>query len=255
MDEISFSIDLTGQTAIVTGASSGLGERFARVLAAIGARVAVAARRKDRLERLVSEIQAAGGQAKAYELDIQDLDSIADTVGAIEDDLGLATILVNNAGISDGRRATNMTVDLINAVIDTNLRGPYFLACEVARRLISARSAGRIVNVASIGAFTCTKPGQSLYSVTKAGIVRMTEVLAVEWAPHFINVNGIAPGTFHSEMTGKMIAKLGDFSHTTPRQRFCDPRQLDSTLLFLVSPSSDAVTGTIIKVDDGQTGR
>ncbi|MBU6267450.1 MAG: SDR family oxidoreductase [Sphingomonadales bacterium] len=250
-----FSLDLSGQVALVTGASSGLGERFARVLAACGAKVAIAARRRAALDRLADDIAAEGGTALPLALDMRDIAAIPEAVARAEAALGPVSILVNNAGVTDGRRAVNMTPDLIDAVLETNLRGPYVLACEVTRRLIAANRPGRIVNVGSIGAFTCSKPGQSLYSVSKAGIVRMTEVLAVEWAPHFINVNAIAPGTFHSEMTGKMIAKLGDLSAHTPRKRYCDPAQLDSTLLFLVSPSSEAVTGTVIKVDDGQTGR
>jgi len=250
-----FSIDLTGTVALVTGASSGLGERFARVLAACGAKVAVAARRQDKLANLVADITAAGGTARAYPLDLRDLAAIPAVVEHVTTELGPITILINNAGITDGRRAVNMTPDLIDAVLETNLRGPYVLACEVARRLIAADLPGRIVNIGSIGAFTCSKPGQSLYSISKTGINRITEVLAVEWAPHHINVNGIAPGTFHSEMTAKMIAKIGDNSAAMPRKRFCGPEMLDSTLLFLVSPSSAAVTGTVIKVDDGQTGR
>lgn len=255
MVDVNFSIDLSGQVALVTGASSGLGERFARVLAACGAKVALAARRTDRLETVAGDIAAAGGIALPLALDTRDAARIPEAVAEVEAALGPVTILVNNAGITDGRRAVNMTPDLIDSVIDTNLRGPYMLSCEVARRLIAADLPGRIVNIASIGAFTCSKPGQSLYSVTKSGLVRMTEVLAVEWAPHFINVNAIAPGTFRSEMTEKMVAKLGDLSHLTPRKRYCEPEQMDSTLLFLVSPASECVTGTVIKVDDGQTGR
>lgn len=250
-----FSTDLSGQVALVTGASSGLGERFARVLAACGAKVALAARRKDRLDAIAAEITEAGGTAQAFALNMEDVDQIPEVVGEVEAALGPITILINNAGITDGRRAVNMTPDLIDAVIDTNLRGPYVLACEVARRLIASGMQGRIVNVSSIGAYICSKPGQSLYSITKSGIVRMTEVLAVEWAPHFINVNGIAPGAFRSEMTDKLVEKVGDFSPNLPRKRFAEPDQLDSTLLFLVSPSSEAVTGTIIRVDDGQYGR
>jgi NAD(P)-dependent dehydrogenase (short-subunit alcohol dehydrogenase family) len=250
-----FSTDLSGQVALVTGASSGLGERFARVLAACGAKVAVAARRKDRLDAIVADINHKGGMAQAFALDMADLDSIADVGSEVEAALGPVTILVNNAGIEDGRRAVNMTPDLIDTVVDTNLRGPYVLACDVARRLIACGTPGRIVNVSSIGAYTCTKPGQSLYSITKSGVVRMTEVLAVEWAPHFINVNAIAPGAFRSEMNDRLVSKVGDFSANMPRKRFAEPEHLDSTLLFLVSPSSEAVTGTIIKVDDGQYGR
>lgn len=250
-----FSTDLSGQVALVTGASSGLGERFARVLAACGAKVALAARRADRLATIAAEITASGGTTRACALDMEDIDRILEVVRDVEATLGPITILINNAGISDGRRAVNMTPDLIDAVMDTNLRGPYVLACEVARRLIASGTPGRIVNISSIGAYICSKPGQSLYSITKSGMVRMTEVLAVEWAPHFINVNGIAPGSLRSEMTDRLIEKVGDYSSNLPRKRFAVPAQLDSTLLFLVSPSSEAVTGTIIRVDDGQYGR
>jgi NAD(P)-dependent dehydrogenase (short-subunit alcohol dehydrogenase family) len=253
--EVNFSIDLSGNVALVTGASSGLGSRFARVLAACGAKVAVTGRRQDRLERLAAEIVDEGGAARAFAFDVRDIARVPAVVQDIERAWGSISILVNNAGITDGKRAVNMPFNLIDAVIDTNLRGPYVLACEIARRLIASGRPGRIVNISSIGAFVCSKPGQSLYSTTKAGIARMTEVLAVEWAPHFINVNAIAPGTFYSEMTDKMIEKRGDFGHTLARKRFCDPTLLDSTLLFLVSPSSEAVTGTVIKVDDGQTSR
>lgn len=255
MTKMNFSTDLTGVVALVTGASSGLGERFARVRAACGAKVAVAARRKDRIDHVAAQIEEDGGMACAFEFDVSDTDKFPALIDDIEARLGPVTILINNAGISDGRRAVNMTRDLADAVLDTNLRGPFMLACEVAKRLIAADKPGRIVNISSIGAFTCSKPGQSIYSVSKAGVVRMTEVLAVEWAPHFINVNAIAPGTFRSEIIDAYIEKIGDYHERLPRKRYCEPEQLDSTLLFLVSPSSDAVTGTIIKVDDGQTGR
>jgi NAD(P)-dependent dehydrogenase (short-subunit alcohol dehydrogenase family) len=255
MTGVNFSIDLGGQVALVTGASSGIGERFARVLARCGAKVALVARRRERLDAVVAAIEEAGGTAAAYTFDLREGEASADLVAAVEGALGQITILVNNAGLNEGRRALNMRADMIDTVIGTNLRGPYMLSCEVARRLIDTETPGRIVNVATMGAFVCTKPGQSLYSTTKAGLVRMTEVLAVEWAPHFINVNAIAPGYFLSEMTEKMIERTGDPSPGLPRKRMCGPEQLDSTLLFLVSPSSEAVTGTVIKVDDGQTGR
>lgn len=249
-----FSIDLTGQVALVTGASSGLGERFARVLAACGATVALAARRDDSLRALADDIVAAGGRAASFRLDMTDPEQVASIVGTIEAELGQITILVNNAGINDRKPALDMELDLINAVIDTNLRGPYILSCEVARRLIATGKPGRIVNVSSISAYMCTKPGRSVYSMTKQGLVRMTEVLAVEWAPHFINVNGIAPAIFRTEMTAELVSS-DEVAAALPRKRVCEPSQLDSTLLFLVSPSSEAVTGTVIKVDDGQTGR
>jgi NAD(P)-dependent dehydrogenase (short-subunit alcohol dehydrogenase family) len=129
------------------------------------------------------------------------------------------------------------------------------LACEVARRLIAAGTPGRIVNISSMGAFHYAVDGAALYSITKAAVNRMTEALAVEWVRYGINVNGIAPGAFSSEMMDGMIERIGDFTEHLPRKRLGDPAQLDSTLLYLVAPSSEFVTGTIVKVDDGQGTR
>jgi len=250
-----FTIDLTGQVALVTGTSSGLGRRFATVLAACGAKVALTGRRVERLDALAEEIRGAGGDCLPLALDMMNRESIRTVVDEVESRLGTITILVNNAGIPDAQRATRMSDELVDAVFDTNLRGPWDLSCEVARRLIDAKLPGRMVNISSTGAFNYSGNGAALYSVTKAAIVRMTEALAVEWARFSINVNAIAPGAFSSEMLEGMLERMGDFSNMFPRQRIGDPAQLDSTLLFLVSPSSEAVTGTCIKVDDGQGPR
>lgn len=249
------STDLSGQVALVTGASSGLGRRFAKVLAACGAKVAVTGRRLERLEELAAEIRAEGGTAEPFALDVTKSDELIAVVEKAQETLGLVTILVNNAGIPDAQRATKMPLDLIDRVFDTNLRSPFILSCEVARRLIEAKSPGRMVNIASMAAFEYRGGGAALYSVTKAGIARMTEALAVEWSRFHINVNGIAPGAFASEMMDGMLERVGDISKGFPRARIGEPAQLDSTLLYLVSPASDAVTGTVIKVDDGQGGR
>lgn len=250
-----FSIDLSGQVALVTGATSGLGRRFANVLAAAGAKVAVTGRRTERLAEVCSEIESAGGQAVGLRLDMTDTDSILGVVEQAEQALGTVTILVNNAGIPDAQRAHKMSIELIDNVFDTNLRGPFVLSCEVARRLIDAKLPGRIVNISSVGAFNYGGNGAALYSITKAGINRMTETLAVEWARFNINVNAIAPGAFSSEMMDGMLQRVGDITRNFPRQRLGDPAQLDSTLLYLVAPSSEFVTGTVIKVDDGQGPR
>ncbi len=249
------SNDLSGQVALVTGATSGLGRRFARVLAAAGAKVIGTGRRQDRLDELVSEIESSGGSAAGVAMDMTDTDSILAGVAAAQAAFGTITILVNNAGVPDAQRAHKMSIELIDTVIDTNLRGPYVLSCEVARRLIEEKSPGRIVNISSIAATNYDGHGAALYSITKAGISRMTEVLAVEWARNHINVTGIAPGAFHSEMMAGMLERMGDFTSALPRKRLGDPAQLDSTLLYLCSPASDAVTGTVIKVDDGQGPR
>jgi NAD(P)-dependent dehydrogenase (short-subunit alcohol dehydrogenase family) len=249
------STDLTGQVAIVTGATSGLGRRFALTLAAAGAKVVATGRRFDRLEEVAAEIAAGGGACAPVQMDVTDAAQIVGAVDAAEAAFGTVTILVNNAGIPDAQRAHKMTVELVDTVMSTNLRGPYLLACEVAKRLIAAGLPGRIVNISSMGAFNYDGMGAALYSITKAAVNRMTEALAVEWSRFHINVNGIAPGAFASEMMEGMIGRIGDFTPNLPRKRLGDPAQLDSTLLYLVAPSSEFVTGTVVKVDDGQQTR
>tara|TARA_A100000164_G_scaffold222672_1_gene197522 strand:- start:70 stop:843 length:774 start_codon:yes stop_codon:yes gene_type:complete len=249
------SNDLTGRVALVTGTTSGLGKRFAEVIAASGAKVVVTGRRIDRLESLAKEIQDKGGVAEPIQLDMQSNDSIMNCVEKAESSLGTIDILVNNAGIPDAQRAHKMSLDLIDSVFDTNLRGPYVLSCEIARRLIAAEKPGRMVNISSVGGFSYGGNGAALYSITKSAIVRMTECLAVEWARYNINVNAIAPGAFASEMMDGMLERMGDIAQHFPRKRICDPAQMDSTLLYFLSPASEAVTGTYIKIDDGQGGR
>lgn len=249
------STDLTGQVALVTGASSGLGYRFAKVLAASGAKVAIAARRVEKLEALAEEIRGAGGTAVPIAMDAMDAEQLIAAVAKAEAELGTVTILINNAGIPDAQRAHKMSLELIDQVLNVNVRAPFILACEVARRLIAAGRPGRIVNIASEAAFFYGGGGAALYSVSKAAVARAAEVLAVEWARNNINVNAIAPGAFASEMMDGMLERIGDITQNFPRRRLGDPAQLDSTLLFLVGPASEAVTGTVVRVDDGQHGR
>lgn len=248
------SNDLSGRVALVTGASSGLGERFARVLAAQGAKVVVAARRLDRLEALAADIVAAGGQAMAVRMDATDADSMIAAVAAAEERFGTVDILVNNAGMPDAQRAHKMSIELIDQVLGVNLRGPWILACEVARRLIAAGKPGRIVNISSVAHLEYFGGGAALYATTKTAVARMTEALAMEWSPYQINVNAIAPGMFTSEMTDGMFERMGgNPAPHLPRERVCEPAQLDTTLLYLVAPASECVTGAVIRVDDGQS--
>ena len=136
------------------------------------------------------------------------------------------------------------------------MRAPWLLSCAVARRLIALeRPGGRIVNISSAAAFKYRGEGAALYAVSKSAVARMTETLATEWARYGINVNAIAPGAFASEMMDGMLERMGDITQGYPRKRLGDPAQLDSTLLFLVAPSSDFVTGTVVRVDDVQAGR
>ncbi|MBA6412140.1 SDR family oxidoreductase [Parahaliea sp. F7430] len=255
MSTVNFSIDLSGHTAIVTGASSGLGQRFAKVLAACGAKVACTARRRDKLEQVVAEITAEGGQAQAFTLDVRDAEQLKNIIPTVTAALGQPNILINNAGIPDGQRAIKMSTEFIDNLLDSNLRSAYILSNEFARPLIEAKMPGKIVNISSVMAFQYDGNGAALYSITKAALARMTEALAVEWSRFFINVNAIAPGAFSTEMLDGMLDRMGDISQHFPRKRICQTEQMDSTLLYLVSPSSDAVTGTVIKVDDGQSPR
>ena len=253
-----FSVDLTGQTAIVTGASSGLGVRFAQVLAAQGAKVALVGRRQQRLEAVAEEIGRQGGQALPVVLDMQNPVAFDAALDHVEAGLGRASILVNNAGVPDGTYATRLSAAAMDQVIETNLRGPFALACRVGERLVEHEMAGRVVNVASMLAFDyAPNSAAALYSITKSAVVRMTEVLALEWAGFNINVNAIAPGLFESEMTSGMMERVDEATilKAFPRKRVGKPEHLDSALLFLVSPSSEFVTGTIVKVDDGQSRR
>jgi NAD(P)-dependent dehydrogenase (short-subunit alcohol dehydrogenase family) len=255
MERIEPTLDLSGQVALVTGASSGLGRRFALLLAANGALVVATARRLDRLNDLASEIAEAGGTCVPVQLDVTDAEQITSVVGTAEEFAGPVQILVNNAGIPDAQYATKMPLELIDQVFDTNLRAPFLLSCEVARRLIDLKLPGRIVNISSIGGFNYGGGGAALYSISKAGVNRLTETLAVEWSRFGINVNAIAPGLFASEMSDGMIERMGDLTRAFPRRRIGQPENLDSTLLYLVSPASEMVTGTIVKVDDGQGSR
>ena len=250
------SADLTGRVALVTGASSGLGARFAEVLAAQGAAVVLAARRLDRLEALAAQIRNAGGQALAVQMDATDADSLVAAVAAGEAAFGTIDILVNNAGMPDAKRAHKMTTELIDQVLGVNLRGPWILACEVARRLIAAEKPGRIVNISSVAHYRYDGGGAALYAVTKTAIARMTEALSVEWAHYGINVNAIAPGMFVSEMTDGMFERMGgNPAPNLPRKRVPVAAQMDSTLLYLVAPASECVTGAVIRIDDGQSAR
>lgn len=249
------SHDLSGQIAIITGASSGLGARFARVLAAAGATVAVCARRVDKLEALVADITAAGGTAQAFAIDVADQAQCLALAEQVEAVLGPVSILINNAGIPDAARAHKVSPELYNRVMAVNVNAPWLLSTSLAARRIADGRPLRIINIASMAAFEYNGHGAALYSMTKAAVVRMTEVLAVEWARFPINVNAIAPGAFASEMMDGMMSRMGDITQHFRRKRLGDPAMMDSTLLFLASPAAEAVTGTVVKIDDGQSNR
>ena len=246
--------DIAGKVAWVTGASSGLGERFSVVLAQAGAVVALSARRVDRLETLAGQIAAAGGRALVVPMDATKVDNIRTAAARIEAELGGIDILVNNAGISRQARLENFTEEDFDAVLDTNLKGPFFVAQAAAQQMLRHKRGGRIVNIASVASFR-TIGHQAPYAMSKAGVAMMTQCMAREWGRHGINTNAICPGYIKTEIGGdfweteagaKLIASL-------PRRRLGEPRDLDGLLLLLCSgEASRFINGTSIVADDGQ---
>lgn len=245
-----------GRIALVTGASSGLGRRFATVLAREGAKVVLAARRKDRLDALVREIGAE--KALAVECDVTSEADVIAAYDAAERRFGLVDTVVNNAGMTHVDNALKQTVEEFRKVIDLNLTSVWMVAREAARRLIKAgpeqAKRGRIINISSMGA-RIVLPGVVAYSASKAGVAHLTRALAREWAKHGINVNALLPGYITTELNSawlagesgqKMIGK-------TPRRRVMPEQSLDEALLFLASDNSAFVTGTDLLADDGQS--
>ena len=244
---------VANKVALVTGASSGLGANFARVLAQSGASVGVVARRADRLEALVDEITRAGGTAHAVALDVTDTASIGAAVEEVERALGTVNVLVNNAGMGQDSSALEATEEEYDRVMDTNTKGPYFVAQAVARRLVAAKQGGSIIN---IGSLVQQRPvGRiSAYGMSKAGIDYMTRTFAKEWARHEIRVNSLHPGYIETEINSDFFqtAPGQGLIKRFPRRRVGQPRDLDGPLLLLASDASQFMTGSSIDVDDGQ---
>ena len=245
--------NLAGKVALVTGASSGLGRQAALALARAGAKVAVSARRVDRLDALVVEIANAGGQAMAFDLDVRDIATIDGVVGAVEAAMGPINILVNNAGVSVVKRPENFTLEDYDYVQETNVKGPFFLAQAVGRGMIKRGQGGKIINISSMMALRVLGK-LALYAMSKAAIAQMSKQLALEWARHDIQVNAICPGYIETEMNAdhwRTPAGRG-MIEAMPRRRIGTPEVMDGLLLLLASSQSDYMTGTLIPVDDGQ---
>jgi len=257
---MAYQIDLAGRVALITGASSGLGVQFAKTLAAAGAGVVLAARRVERLKTLRAEIEAADGDAHVVGMDVTDPDSIRAGIAHAETEMGTIDILVNNAGVSTTQKLTDVTPDDYDFVMDTNARGAFFVAQEVAKRMI-ARSkgaapgtytGGRIVNVASTaGLRVLSQIG--LYAISKAAVVHMTRAMALEWGRYGINVNAICPGYIDTELNhhhwqseaGQKLVQM------MPRKRLGLPQDLDALLMMLCANESHFINGAVIAADDG----
>ncbi|MBM3675276.1 MAG: glucose 1-dehydrogenase [Actinobacteria bacterium] len=247
------SFRLDGKVAIVTGASSGLGERFARVLDAAGANVVLTARRAERLEALARDLR----DPLAVACDLTDDAHRSELVPRVVEHFGHVDVLVNNAGSSEPMRALDEPLDHFRATIETNLVASFAVAQDVARALVDADRPGVIVNVASIyGVTGVGRVPEAGYAASKGGIVSLTRELAAQWSRKRIRVNALAPGYFPSEMTADLFAdpRLVDWvQEKTPLSRAGEPHELDGALLFLASDASSYVTGQVLCVDGGWT--
>jgi 3-oxoacyl-[acyl-carrier protein] reductase len=245
--------DLTGRVALVTGASSGLGVRFAEVLAENGAAVALVARRADRLAAVKARIEAAGGRAVAIGADVLDRKAMARAFDEAEKAFGTVTILVNNAGVAHSTRAVELTEDEWRRVVGTNLDAVFFWAQEAARRMLAAKKTGAIVNIASVLGLAVSK-GTVAYAVAKAGVIQLTKTLGLELAFKGIRVNAIAPGWIVTDLNRDfLLSEHGTaIKREIPVGRFGEERDLDGALLLLASDAGRFIAGTTIVVDGGQ---
>ncbi len=248
------SVNLEGKCALVTGASSGLGRHFALVLARAGARVAIAARRVERLEALATEIRDARGTAAVIALDVTDPAQVPSAFDAAEAALGPIDILINNAGVATGTWFTKLTEENWRQVLDVNLDGVFRVGREAAARMVARRSGGSIVNIASvlgIGVLKAVAP----YAVSKAAVIQLTKAMALELARDNIRVNALAPGYVATELNADYLASDAGkrmIAHV-PLGRAGQLEDLDGPLLLLVSDAGRYMTGSVIVIDGGQT--
>jgi 3-oxoacyl-[acyl-carrier protein] reductase len=245
--------DLHGKVALVTGASSGLGERFAEVLVENGAAVVLVARRADRIAALRARIEKSGGKAIAVEADVVDRAAMRAAFDAAEKQFGTVTILVNNAGVAHAGRAVDLPEEEWRRVLATDLDAVFYWAQEAARRMLSAKTGGAIVNIASVLGFGVDK-GVVAYATAKAGVVQLTKALALELSFKGIRVNAIAPGWIVTEMNRDYLSteRGAMLKREIPVGRFGEPRDLDGPLLLLVSDAGRFVSGTTLVADGGQ---
>ncbi len=249
---MSLNVDLSGEAALVTGASSGLGAHFARLLAERGAKVALAARRLDRLTALAGEIAGLGGRALPIECDVTQPASVEAAVTAAETELGPITILINNSGVAIAKKIFDTTEEDWDQVLDTNLKGAWLMAREVAKHLAALGRPGAIVNIASIVGLRSMKQ-LATYAASKAGLVHLTHVMALELAPLGIRVNALAPGYIETDINREFLASPAGQAvvKRIPAGRFGQPADLDGALLLLASDAGRYISGAVIPVDGG----
>ncbi|HSV55021.1 MAG TPA: SDR family oxidoreductase [Burkholderiaceae bacterium] len=257
---MAYTIDLSGRIAFITGASSGLGAQFARTLARAGAAVVLASRRVEKLKELRARIEGEGGDAHVLALDVTDRDSIKSAVAHAETEVGSIDILVNNSGVSTTQRIQDVTEEDYDFVFDTNVKGAFFVAQEVGKRMLARAqgaapgtyTGGRIINIASMAGLRVL-PQIGIYSMSKTAVVQMTRAMALEWGRFGINVNALCPGYIDTEINhhhwkteqGQKLVQM------LPRKRLGKPEDLDALIVLLASDQSHFVNGAVIAADDG----
>ena len=246
--------DLSGRVALVTGASSGLGRHFALTLARAGASVAIAARRREKLEALSEELSVEGDRGLPLRMDVTDRSDIGAAFAHAQTELGTPTIIVNNAGVTIDAPSLEQSEADWDRVVDTDLKGAWMVACEAARRLIEAEKGGSIINIASILGLRGSAR-LAAYGAAKAGLVNLTSTLAAEWARHDIRVNALCPGYIVTDLNRDFLEGPGGekLKKRVPQRRFGHVQDLDGPLLLLASDASRWMTGSALVVDGGHS--
>jgi NAD(P)-dependent dehydrogenase (short-subunit alcohol dehydrogenase family) len=257
---MAYSLDLSGRVAFITGASSGLGEQFAKTLSRAGAAVVLAGRRIERLKDLRAQIEAEGGDAHVATLDVTDITSIKAAIAHAETEVGPIDILVNNSGVSTTQRLQEVGESNFDDIFNTNVKGAFFVAQEVGKRMLArakgvspqVHAGGRIINIASTAGLKVL-PQIGVYCMSKAAVIQMTKAMALEWGKYGINVNAICPGYIDTEINHhhwsteqgqKLIQML-------PRKRIGETKDLDALLVMLASSEGHFINGAVIAADDG----
>ncbi|MEX2357425.1 MAG: 3-oxoacyl-[acyl-carrier-protein] reductase [Pirellulaceae bacterium] len=246
-------VDLTGKTAIVTGASQGIGLRIALALGSRGAKVACVARNAEKLAETVAAIEAAGGTAVAYSCDVSQRESVEEVVDQVAESWEKIDILVNNAGVTRDNLLPRMTDEEWDTVIDTNLRGMFLFTRAASKFMMRARY-GRIINMSSVSGLI-GNPGQTNYSASKAGMIGFTRSLSRELAGRKVTINAVCPGFIESDMTKALGPAIEDeVKKRIPAKRMGRPEEIADAVLFLASEHATYITGQVLTVDGGMTG-